>query len=135
MSLADSQSPELQALADSRRDLWEYVENLTLGPRQRQAVAAWRRLTEIADESQRAVQVSKELGNSPSATRQLLARAGVLRTKPSHYRQRVVERFREGASVAEVQAEGLVANRITLQLAIADYAAELLANRAGETSP
>ncbi len=94
-----------------------------LTKRQAEAVSAWERFRD-------AKRVAVELGISISAARQLLAMAGAIRTRPGFERRQAVALLKQGAAPAEVE-RALRLHPLSLELAIRDYAVELLARERG----
>ncbi len=115
-----------EALRKIRPDLLEAVAR-KLSKRQAQALVVWEGLGD--DRTPGAV--AAELGISVSGARQLLHRAGALRTRPGHSRRCALALFEEGLSAAAVQKE-LKLHHVSLELAINDYAYKLLERESGE---
>ncbi len=111
-----------EALRKVRPDLLAVVMR-KLSKRQKEALAAWDRLGNPAA-------VAAELGVGVSGARQLLHRAGAIRTRPGHSRRMAVVQFKEGREAAEVQ-KALGLNQVALEMAINDYAYELLEQQSG----
>ncbi len=94
-----------------------------LTKRQAEALSAWERCRDVQ-------RVAGELGISVSAARQLLAMAGAMRTRPGFERRQAVALLKQGAAPAEVE-RALRLHPLSLELAIRDYAVELLARERG----
>ena len=109
-------SVTVEALRRIRPDLLDFRRPLTR--RQEIALASWKRHGTVKA-------VAAELGISESAARQLLSCAGAIQTRPGFYRQRAARMLREGYAPEVIQAR-LRIHRITLELAIGDYAATLV---------
>ncbi len=125
MLLTPAESRELELV---RPDLHRVITSKVLTPRQRVAQAAWERLKRNADsDTGRIALVAQDMGISDNAARQLLNRIGLVRqTTFSRERQQVKELLKAGKSIDEAR-EATNAHDVTIEMAIIDYAAELVA--------